>query len=132
MKIWLSTGSEHSMNLVMIGRFSDAGDAETVKNILDKLTETVTEENANGNIELGGRTTRYSDDMFATLADLGLYSIAPEELEQFVYDVNVTRNGNSVVIKTDEVDVLAYLKVLLDKGARVEVFSAHEHDVPED
>ena len=132
MRIWHSMGSEHSMNLVMIGRFSNAGDAETVRGIIAKLIDTVTAEDANGNIEVGGTTSRFSDDMFTTLTELGLYTIGLQELEQFAYEVDVARSGNSVVIKTDEVDVLAYLKVLLDKGARVEVFSAHEHEMPED
>jgi hypothetical protein len=132
MKIWQSMGSEHSMNLVMIGRFDEATDAETVKGIIDKLIATATADAASGNLDYGGRTTRYSDQMQATLADLELYSLAPHELEQFTYDVDVTRRGNRLVIKTDEVEVQAFLKVLLFKGARIEVFSAHDHEMPED
>ena len=35
-----------------------------------------------------------------------------------------------VVITTDEPDVSAFLKLMVDKGARVEVFSAHDYPDP--
>jgi hypothetical protein len=41
MKVWYGYSSEHSMNLVMIGRFEDAGDAAKAKQIIDLLTEQV-------------------------------------------------------------------------------------------
>ena len=55
-------------------------------------------------------------------------NIAPAEVEQFAYDVRVEQSGNTVEVTTDESDVSAFLKVLLDRKARVEVFSAHHHD----
>jgi hypothetical protein len=39
----------------------------------------------------------------------------------------VRRDGSSIVVTTDETDVQALLKVLLDKGARIEVYSAHDY-----
>ncbi len=55
-----------------------------------------------------------------------LYTIGPPEVEQFAYDVNVKLDAARIVVTTDESDVSAFLKVLVDHGAsRVEVFSAH-------
>ncbi len=30
--------------------------------------------------------------------------------------------------KTDEIDVIAYVKVLIAKGAKVQMYSMHDHD----
>ena len=38
MKIWNGYGSEHSMNLVLIGRFKRAQDAEKVEKDIEKLS----------------------------------------------------------------------------------------------
>ena len=44
MKIWQGYGSEHSMNLVMIGHFKDAGSAVKAKELIDSFTEFVNAE----------------------------------------------------------------------------------------
>jgi uncharacterized protein DUF6375 len=38
MKVWSGYGSEHSMNLVMIGSFKQASDAEDVKDLIAQLS----------------------------------------------------------------------------------------------
>uniref|UniRef100_UPI00261D4EEC DUF6375 family protein n=1 Tax=uncultured Halomonas sp. TaxID=173971 RepID=UPI00261D4EEC len=38
MKIWNGYGSEHSMNLVLIGRFKRAKDAENIEKNIDRLS----------------------------------------------------------------------------------------------
>ena len=44
MKIWNAFGTEHSMNLVMIGRFKEVRNAEEAKRLIDRLTEQVIDE----------------------------------------------------------------------------------------
>ena len=39
MKIWHGYGSEHSMNLVMIGHFKSSEDAEKTQKLIDQLSE---------------------------------------------------------------------------------------------
>jgi fructosamine-3-kinase len=53
MKIWYHHGSEHSANLVMIGHFEDATEAEKAKEIIDALTKQVAEDQNNGTLVLG-------------------------------------------------------------------------------
>ena len=48
MKLWAGFGSEHSMNLVMIGRFVDASDAAAAKRLIDDLIALVMEEQEAG------------------------------------------------------------------------------------
>ena len=44
MKVWNGYGSEHSMNLVIVGHFKEVRDAEKAKELIDLLTEQVNAE----------------------------------------------------------------------------------------
>ncbi|WP_328842915.1 DUF6375 family protein [Streptomyces sp. NBC_00258] len=127
MKAWYGYGTEHSMNLVMIGRFEDATAAERAHAVIKQLTTALQAEEETGRLTVGEPNDRYSDEVLKLLSDLNIHSIGPRELEQFLYDLDVRRDGDSIVVTTDETDVQALLKVLLDKGARIEVYSAHDH-----
>ena len=131
MKIWYGYGSEHSMNLVMIGQFKDAGDAEKAKKIIDSFTESVNADVQAGLLEVGNPPERFSERMLELLRKANIYIIGANEFEQFAYDCRVKVDGNKVVLTTDESDVSAFLKVLIEQGARVEVYSAHQYpDTP--
>jgi hypothetical protein len=127
MKFWNEYGSEHSMNLVMIGHFKEVRDAEKTRELIDRLTGRVIAEPEVYQSEAGLRPRRFSDSMLELLRASELYTIGPAELEQFGYDAHVRVEGSKVVLTTDEADVSAFLKVLLEKGARIEVYSAHDH-----
>ncbi|MFK4189215.1 DUF6375 family protein [Streptomyces sparsogenes] len=127
MKVWYGYGTEHSMNLVMIGRFKDATTAERAHTIIKELTTALQAEEEAGRLTVGEPDDRYSDEVLKLLSDLNIHSVGPRELEQFLYDLTVRRDGSSIVVTTDETDVQALLKVLLDKGARIEVYSAHDY-----
>ena len=120
MKIWSSFGSEHSANLVMIGRFIEAGAAEEVDDIIAECQKVFREPGSSD-------PNRYSDDAKALLLKHDLYSIGPADLEQFGYDFRVERYGDQLVITTDEIDVAGLMKLLVLKGARVEIYSAHDY-----
>jgi len=75
MKIWNSYGSEHSANLIMIGKFKDAGVAERAKEVIDEITEFVGKTGENER-----QSNRYSDDAFELLRKVKLYSVGPAEL----------------------------------------------------
>ena len=125
MKIWHGYGSEHSSNLVMIGHFESAGDALKAREVIQALVDQVRSEQDAGALEVGEPPEQYSDSMLDTLARLKMPHVNLNELEQFTYEVNVELEGNDLVITTDEYDISAFLKVLVDEGARVEVYSAH-------
>ncbi|MHB9144880.1 MAG: DUF6375 family protein [Symbiobacteriia bacterium] len=127
MKIWCGYGSEHSMNLVMIGQFREERDAAAAKSILDRLSEQVNADVESHQMQIGKASDRFTDGMLDLLRDLNVNLLGPAELEQFGYDVDVEIRGNQVVVTTDEADVSVFLKVLIDKGGRVEVFSAHNY-----
>lgn len=126
MKIWYQHGSEHSANLVMIGHFENAADAMKAKEIIEALTEQVSEDQSKGTLTLGSPTDRYGDEMLDLLVRLNI-SIGPQEVEQFAYEFSVKVDGNDLVLKTEELDISAFLKVMYLNGARVEVYSAHDY-----
>ena len=70
---------------------------------------------------------RYSDGLLALLKKIHCHSVSPSELEQFRMDIQPQQEGAKVVITTDEIDVSAFLKLLIDHGAKVLVYSAHDH-----
>ncbi len=115
------------MNLVIVGRFENAATAETVKGVIERLTEAVQAEVDAGRLAQGEPPDSYSDEMLKLFMDLKVYSLGPSQLEQFLYDIRVNRDGDSVVITTDEIDVEAFLKLMLAKGGRIEVYSAHDY-----
>ena len=127
MKIWYQHGSEHSANLVMIGHFEDATEATKAKEIIDALTKQVAEDQEKGTIVIGSPSERYGKEMLDLLGRLNIGSIGPQELEQFAYEVRVKVEGSDVVLTTDELDISAFLKVMFHHGARIEVYSAHDH-----
>ncbi|MCA9678124.1 MAG: hypothetical protein KC464_24065 [Myxococcales bacterium] len=127
MKIWYQHGSEHSANLVMIGHFEDATEATKAKEIIDALTEQVAKDQESGELVLGSPSERYGKEMLDLLGQLNVASIGPGELEQFAYEVNVTVEGDKLVVTTDELDIAAFLKVMFLRGARIELYSAHDH-----
>ena len=126
MKFWNSYGSEHSANLVMIGRFKDVISAEKAKEAIDEITAFMTSR------EMDHPTTdRYSDGAMEVLRKVGSYSLLPAEFEQFTYDIHTELKDDQVIVSTDELEVSAFLKLMIDKGARVEVYSAHDYpDTP--
>lgn len=120
MKLWNAYSSEHSMNLVMIGRFKDVGAAEAAKDAIEELQSyfTVNEPEAE----------TYSEDVMEMLSRLKTHSIGPSELEQFRNEFRVSTKQENVVITTDEIEVSAIWKLLLERGAKIEMFSAHDHE----
>jgi hypothetical protein len=69
----------------------------------------------------------YSDEVMDLLKRLKFYDVAPFELDQFRYEITSELSGNQIVVRTDEPDISAFLKLMIDKGARVEVYSAHDY-----
>ena len=127
MKIWNEYASEHSANLVMIGRFKTVHDAQEAKALLDRLTAQVAKEPEAYEADLVPKDWRFSDDMMALLKASNFYHVAPIELGQLICEFDVTLKGEKIILTTEEVEVSTFLKVLLHKGGRVETYSAHDY-----
>lgn len=114
------------MNLVMIGTFKEVSSAAAAKLLIDALIEKVGDEPAR-DYDADPKEARYSSTMLDFLIKSNLVTVGAAELDQFQYDFRVEQIGSQIVLTTDESDVSAFLKVMLEKGARVEVYSAHDY-----
>ncbi len=122
MKVWRGYGSEHSMNLVMIGQFKSVDDARKAKQTIDQLTAKLADK-----IEVGRTRNRFGDEVLALLKDANIYTLGPLELEQFLYDVSTRIEEDKLILTTDESEVSAFMKLMIDRGAKIEIFSAHDY-----
>ncbi|HLH32521.1 MAG TPA: DUF6375 family protein [Terriglobia bacterium] len=127
MKIWRGYGSEHSSNLVLIGRFKTVADAVEAKRIMERLTEQVRADVKAGLMDESDPPQRFTDHIMELFKEVETYIVAPAELSQFNYEFSVKLQGDTIVLTTEEYDVSAFLKILVNGGARVEVFSRHDY-----
>ncbi len=127
MKIWNGYGSEHSMNLVLIGRFKRAQDAQKVEQDIDRLSAQASKDESHS-ISFGEpEDQRFSDEMLSLLCSLKLNTLGPTDLGQFVSEHHLEREGDRITITTDEAEVSAFVKLFIEAGAKVEIFSAHDY-----
>lgn len=127
MKIWSGYGSEHSMNLVLIGKFKQAQDAEKVEKEIDKLRAQASKDDSDSLPFAKPENQRFSDDMLSLLCSLNVHSLAPSELGQLVSDYRLECDDGRITVTTDEADVSAFVKLFIEAGAKVEIFSAHDY-----
>lgn len=122
MKIWHGYGSEHSMNLVMIGHFKSPEDAEKTQQLIEQLSEGLKDK-----IDIGTSRDRFGDDVLDLLRETNCNILSPPELEQFLYDTHTQVKGDKIVLKTNESDVSAFFKLMITNGAKIEIYSAHDY-----
>lgn len=124
MKVWNCYGSEHSMNLVMIGQFENIEEADKAKKFIEDVTEQIYDK-----VDCGtdNRPKRFSDEVMEILRKKELYIFGPEELEQFRYEHSLDIDNDKLILKTEESDISAFLKLLIHQGAKVQIYSAHDY-----
>ena len=114
MKIWHTYGSEHSAQLVMIGRFKSETAAAEAHKVLTEIHEFL----RTNQVETF-QAVRYPPEFQQLLESLKVHNLSVEEIGQFAFDVRATLDGDQVKIDTDEPDISAFLKVMVDRGARL-------------
>lgn len=122
MKIWNSYGTEHSLDLVIIGKFTNASEASEFHTLVNEITDFLSD---NESFEIGA--TKYDRETLDFLMNKNIVSLSPEQLGHFILDVNVELESNQVRISSDD-DVNAFISLLIHQGAKVEVFSRHHHE----
>lgn len=122
MKIWYGYGSEHSNNLVMIGHFKSIEDAEKTQKLIEHLSEELSDK-----IDIETSYDRFGDNVLDLLRKENCYVLSPPELEQFLYEKNIRVEGDKIILTTEEFEVSAFFKLMINKGAKVEIYSAHNY-----
>ena len=127
MKIWVGYGSEHSANLVIIGKFKTGQLASDAKSMLERLTKIAVEDQDSGNLVPGGNAKKFSEKLLDAITKSPAIPLTPQDPEHFLYEHDVILDGSEVVITTDEMTIEAFLKVFIQYEAKVEIYSAHDY-----
>jgi hypothetical protein len=123
MRIWHSYGSEHSMDLVLVGKFETVSGAEAAIEQMEALKALAQAEWSDD--DWRRQDERMPDSLAAELRKLKLYEMGRSDVDIYYFDHSVERSGSIVRVWTEESEVQGFLKVLIRLGARVEVFSRH-------
>ncbi len=110
------------MNLVMIGHFKSEDDAKKTQEIIEKLSVELS-----GKIDIGTNQENFGSEIRDILKAADCYFLSPGELEHFLYDTHTRVEGDKIILETDETEVSAFFKLMMYKGAKVEVYSAHHY-----
>lgn len=124
MKIWFGYGSEHSMNLILIGRFETVQTAEAAISRIETLRELALKELPEP--DWPTREERMTDPYLKALWAMEIYEMSRGDVGGFAFDYQIDRTGTELEIRTDEREIQGFLKVLLHYGAKVEIFSLHQ------
>ncbi len=123
MRIWHSYGSEHSMDLVLIGTFETVSGAEAALERMEALKALAGA--AWSDDDWRRPDERMPDPLIEQLSKLKLYEMGRSDVDIYAYEHSIERKGSAVRVWTEESEVQGFLKVLIHLGARVEVFSRH-------
>jgi hypothetical protein len=128
MKIWSSYGSEHSANLVIIGKFKTEEKAEEALKFLNDLTEISSEDEKNGFLTEGVTPTKFSDRIMAHGSKTNFQSFNYSDPKQLLNSYDIEKDGNNLILTTNELEIQAFIKIFLNSEAKIEIYSAHEHE----
>lgn len=126
MKVWHSYGSEHSAALVMIGRFKSGQDADVFLAELAKLQEAITA--VMPDYEEQGRFPKEIMESLLYEKIKFCYDMSPKDLDDFLLEYSIDKDeqdGSVVRMSTDDVGWAGLIKMMINAGARVEIFSEH-------
>ncbi|MCL4851662.1 MAG: hypothetical protein KJZ78_09805 [Bryobacteraceae bacterium] len=128
MKIWCGYGSEHSANLVIIGKFKTENDARSVRTLIADMTRIVREEQERGKLDVANSPESYPEEILDIIKTRpGASMISRDCLLDLLYDYDMKLEGDRVVVETEETNIEAFLMAMLSTGARIETYSAHDY-----
>jgi hypothetical protein len=106
----------------MIGHFKSPHDAEETMKIINQLSEKLIDK-----IEFGENKKRFDNEVSQLLAEINCFIFTPSELEHFLLENSIRIEDNKIILTTEESEVSAFFKLMIEKGAKVEIFSAHDY-----
>lgn len=127
MKIWHSYGSEHSSNMVLIGTFKTEEDAAKIERLFSELETVATEENQAGRLSSAWENTKFSERLMEFFRSENIWDFGYNDPAIFLYEYNVRRAGEQLIVTTEEAEFSAFLKLMLKGGAKIELYSAHNY-----
>ncbi|MBL8874078.1 MAG: hypothetical protein JNK90_30165 [Planctomycetaceae bacterium] len=131
MKVWYGFGSDHSANLVMIGEFKTEQDAERVYELISTISDSASSDSASGVFDWGAQNEQFSEETEKRLRELKIYYMSPSDIADFAFlNTSIEKAGKQLQFRTDDVEIVGFVKLMVKNGAKVQVFSAY--DYPDD
>lgn len=128
MKIWSGYGSDHSANLVMIGEFKTAEDAERVCELINQISEQASLDFGKGVFGYGTQNEQLSPEAENLLRKLRLYNLSPSDVADFaLWNPSINKLGKTLRFGSNDVEIGGFVKLLVSEGAKVHVYSADIH-----
>ena len=121
MKVWTGFGSEHSYSLVLIGHFADERDARAVEEAFPQLQQLASQQA--DSLSWDEDAGRFPKELYNALEELKIWNLNRSDIDGFNYLEHLKREGATVVVHTDDAEIQGVLKLLLDHGARIEIYS---------
>lgn len=129
MKIWTGYGTEHSANLVIIGKFKTIQEANKAKDLINELTRIVNDDENAGRTLDGLANGMFSQSVldFCSKNSIGL---AYNDINGLLYDYNIEQDNNKIIITSNDTDFQSILKIMIHGEAKIEMYSAHYYSSP--
>jgi len=127
MKVWVGFGSEHSANLVIIGKFKTAAEATEANDLLKIFAKLANEAHDDGTLKLDGGNSKFPEPILEAIAEHNFAELSHDDPITLVYEFDSQVAGDRMIITTDELNIGAFMKVMIHGGAKIEVYSAHDH-----
>ncbi len=128
MKIWFGYGSDHSANLVMVGEFKTLEQAAQVRELIDRISEAASSDATEGVVDPWAKCDRYSEQSEELLRKSGLNNLSPSDISDFaLLSASIEISDNTLRLRTDQTEIGGFVKLMVSKGARVQVYCADEY-----
>ena len=126
MKVWNSFGSEHSAALVMIGHFKASDDAAAFLAELKKLEDLIAKAIPEYE-EQDVFPKEIMEALYHEKIKFG-YNLSPKDLDDFLQEYHIAKvDGDDCAVQmtSDDTGWAGLIKMMINAGARVEIFSSH-------
>lgn len=121
MKLWFNYGSEHSSDIVLIGHFKKAADAQAFEQDLENLKRFLQE-----SPKYQSNILSFDPSIKEYLVREEISFLSPEQLDQILSYELLKRDGTKIKVNSDEfLDGL--VSWMITKGAKIEIFSLHDY-----
>jgi hypothetical protein len=111
----------------MIGSFRSEDDARKIETLFHEVHQLANEEYAAGRLRDDWSNTRFSDRMLSFFTEKNIVDFGHNDAAIFLYEYALNREGDRLVLTTEEGELNAFIKLMLKGGAKVELYSAHHH-----
>lgn len=120
MKVWNSITSEHSAKLRIVGSFKTV---EKAREAAIAFNEFLDLDESDIKPEPG---LYFSDKVGEVMKKTDVH-LTEHDPESFCYFYPIEADGNQIIIETDELEIQGIMKVLIAKGAKIELYSKHDY-----